>query len=121
MARPALRGLVACALSLLSPVPAASAEENAACPAASLVALADRLPSAQRFRSEDLLLRALLEVWLANRPEAPTVLPDSATIFAFPHEPLLVALTHQGCIVDVFTVRRSDLWRLFRDDVGPAV
>lgn len=103
-------GLVA---SLVGCCPlAAGSEPLPGCAAFSLAALAERLPEARRFSVDGAALPSFVALWPVDPGLAEAVRPDSATVFALPGRPLLVALTRAGCVVGAFT---ADQARLFHD------
>lgn len=93
-------------------LPAAGSEPPSGCAALSLAALAERLPEARRFSIDGAALAPFLALWPVDPALGDAVRPDSATVFASPGRPLLVALTRAGCVVGAFA---ADQTRLFHD------
>jgi hypothetical protein len=48
-------------------------------------------------------------LWLKARGRLPAVPPDSVTVFAAPGRPLLVAYSHEDCLLGVLTLPRDSL------------
>ncbi len=100
---------------------AASAAAPTWCPGPSTAAVAATLPPQPRLRFDGSALAAFDRLWAtAERPPF-AVAPDAVLAVSTTDATLTVIFSRKGCALGVLEVRRSDLIRALRTDVGPTV
>jgi hypothetical protein len=91
------------------------------CPGPTTAAVAATLPPQPRHRFEGLALPAFDRLWAkAARPPC-AVAPDAVLAVPTTDATLTIIFSRKGCALGVLEVRRSDLLRALRADVGPTI